>query len=91
MTNWQQITPNDAFLYCERAGFKSKEIDPFEMEIKEYYLPNTEIQFKYKIQNSDPMKFYIGPESTEKTFPMMNSKTLYLKQRKILNEYLSPS
>lgn len=62
MTNWIQITPNDAFLYCERAGFKTKEIDMFEFDIKEFYLPNTNISFKYKIQNSDPMKFFIWPK-----------------------------
>lgn len=62
MGNWQQITPNDAFLYCERAGFKTKEIDMFEMEVKDFYLPGTEIQFKYKVQQSDPIKFYIWPK-----------------------------
>ena len=58
---WIQITPSDAILFCERCGFRCKEIDPFAMEIKEFYLPNTDIQFKYKIQNSDPVKFYIWP------------------------------
>lgn len=81
MTNWQQITPNDAFLYCERAGFKSKEIDPFEMEIKEYYLPNTEIQFKYKIQNSDPMKFYIWPRINGKDVSYDEFKNAVLKAK----------
>lgn len=62
MSNWQQVTPNDAILYCERSGFRCKEIDPFALEVKEYYLPeNTKIQFKYRIQNSDPIKFYIWP------------------------------
>jgi len=58
---WIQITFNDAILYCERAGFKCKEVDLFESEIKEFYLPNTKIQFKYKIHNGDPVKFYICP------------------------------
>lgn len=58
---WQQITPSDAILYCERAGFKCKDIDPFALEVKEFYLPNTDIQFKYRIQNTDPIKFYILP------------------------------
>ncbi|MBP3265612.1 MAG: hypothetical protein J6L84_01560 [Clostridiales bacterium] len=58
---WIQITFNDAILYCERAGFKCKEVDLFESEIKEFYLPNTKIQFKYRIYNGDPVKFYICP------------------------------
>jgi len=60
--NWQQITPNDAILYCERAGFVCREADPFEMEIKDFYLPNTRIEFKYRIQNSDPVKFFVWPK-----------------------------
>ena len=59
--NWQEITPNDAILYCERAGFVCREADPFAFEIKEFYLPNTKIEFKYQIRNSDPVKFFVWP------------------------------
>mgnify|MGYP006967381399 CR=1 FL=1 len=31
------------------------------MEEKEYYVPETGFSFKYKIQNSDPVKFFIDP------------------------------
>lgn len=88
MNNWQQVTPNDAILYCERAGFKCKEIDPFEMEIKEYYLPeNTKIQFKYKIQNSDPIKFYIWPRVNDKDVSMEEFKTAITEAKKNTHQY----
>jgi hypothetical protein len=32
------------------------------MEIKEFFLPGTKIEFKYRIQNSDPVKFFIWPK-----------------------------
>jgi hypothetical protein len=60
--NWQQITFNDAILYCERAGFQCKDVDLFEAEIKEFFLPGTKIEFKYRIHNGDPVKFYIWPK-----------------------------
>lgn len=66
MNNWQQITIDDAILYCERSGFVMEEIDFFEMEIKKFYLPGTKIQFNYKIEPSDPVKFYICPTINEK-------------------------
>lgn len=59
--NWQQITFNDAILYCERAGFVCREADPFAFEIKEFYLPGTKIEFRYRVHNGDPMKFYVWP------------------------------
>lgn len=61
MANWQQVTPADAIMLCERWGFKTKDIDFFTMEEKEYYVPETGFSFKYKIQNSDPVKFFIDP------------------------------
>lgn len=59
--NWQQVNISDSIFFCERCGFSCKEIDPFAMEIKEFFLPGTKIEFKYKIQNSDPVKFFIWP------------------------------
>lgn len=61
MGNWQEVTPSDAIMLCERWGFSMKEIDFFAMEEKEYYIPNTGFSFKYKILNSDPVKFYVDP------------------------------
>lgn len=81
MDKWIQITPNDAFLYCERAGFKTKEIDFFEMDIKEFYLPNTKISFKYRIQNSDPMRFYILPTIDNKPVDYETFKNAVLKAK----------
>lgn len=59
--NWQQVNISDSILFCERCGFSCKEIDPFAMEVKEFYLPGTGFEFKYRIQNSDPVKFFIWP------------------------------
>ena len=67
MVNWQQVTPSDAIMLCERWGFKTKEIDFFAMEEKEYYIPNTTFTFKYRIQNSDPVKFFILPTIDNKS------------------------
>lgn len=61
MNKWILVTFNDAMFYCERCGFRCKEVDLFDAEVKEFYLPGTKIEFKYRIQNSDPVKFYILP------------------------------
>lgn len=66
MANWQQVTPSDAIMLCERWGFKSKEIDFFAMEEKSYYIPGTTFSFKYRIQNSDPVKFFVDPSINDK-------------------------
>lgn len=59
--NWQEVSRTDAVLYCEKSGFRCKEMDPFAMEVTEFFLPNTKIEFKYKMVYSDPVKFYIWP------------------------------
>ena len=79
--NWQQVTINESILYCERAGFKCREFDPFAMEIKDYYLPGTKIEFKYQVQNSDPMKFFIWPRIDGKDVTMEEFKEAVIKAK----------
>ena len=81
MSNWNQVTISDSILYCERAGFKMEEPDFFELEIKHYTLPGTKIEFKYKVVNSDPIKFYIWPRVDGKDVTMDEFKEAVIKAK----------